>query len=69
MTFSEWLDSLPDDEREALACCDAWNAGAIAMLDALVERGFISSAYIEDAKKATADITESISTSTTTWPG
>jgi len=66
MTFSEWLDSLPDDEREALACCDAWNAGAIAMLDALVERGFISSAYIEDAKKAMADITESISTSTTT---
>ena len=67
MTFSEWLDSLPDDEREALTFCDAWSAGAIAMLDALVERGFISSAYIEDAKKATADITESISTSTTTW--
>lgn len=66
MTFSDWLGSLPDDEREALACCDAWNASATAMLDALVERGFISSAYIEDAKKATADITESISTSTTT---
>ena len=69
MTFSDWLDSLPDDEREALFHCEAWNAGAIAMLDALVERGFISSAYIEDAKKATADITDSTSTSTTTWPG
>ena len=68
MTFSDWLGSLPDDEREALACSDAWSAGAIAMLDALVERGFISSAYIADAKKATSDITDSTSTSTTTWP-
>jgi hypothetical protein len=41
MTFSDWIDSLTDDERETLCAYDAWKEGARQMLNALVERGYI----------------------------
>jgi len=54
MTFADWIDSLPDDEREALCAADAWKAGAAAMLNELIDQGFISKEYAEDARKAVA---------------
>jgi hypothetical protein len=42
MTFSDWIDSLTDDERETLCAYDAWKEGARQILNALVERGYIS---------------------------
>jgi len=48
MTFSDWIDSLPEDERETLCAYDAWKEGARQMLNALVERGYISDQTMKD---------------------
>lgn len=44
MTFDDWLDGVPEDERRALTLADAWNACAEALLETLVERGYIARA-------------------------
>ena len=56
MTFDEWIDQFPDDEKESVCLLDSWRAGARAMVDALVERGFIGCQYADLAKERTAEI-------------
>lgn len=56
MTIDEWLEKIPDDERETLCFADGWRAGASAMLDALIDRGFITGPYEQDARRETMDI-------------
>lgn len=60
MTIDEWINGLPEDERESLCVADGWKAGAQAMLDAIMDRGYIGDNYLEDAKKAVSDILEVI---------
>lgn len=56
MTLEEWLEQLPDDERETLCAADAWCAGAGAMIDALIDRGYIHLDYAMLAREGVADI-------------
>ena len=57
MTVDKWIESIPDDEREALCVADGWKAGATAMLEALIDRGFISDKYYSElARRETKDI-------------
>jgi len=56
MTFDEWVYQLPDDELECLCPADAWRAGALAMIDALIDRGYISLDYAMLAREDVADI-------------
>lgn len=56
MTYEDWLDQLPEDELEALCPADAWRAGAGAMIDALIDRGYISLDYAMLAREGVADI-------------
>ena len=41
MTLDDWLNGFPEDEKDTISGLEFWRAGAKAMLDALVERGFI----------------------------
>lgn len=34
-TIDDWINSLPEDERETMCVADAWKAGARAMLNAI----------------------------------
>lgn len=54
MTIDEWLELIPEDERETLCFADGWKAGATAMIEALIDRGFIG--YPDKAKDETKDI-------------
>ena len=56
MTLEEWLEQLPDDERETLCVADGWRAGAEALFSALVDRGYIDMNHVEEAKKRVVDI-------------
>ena len=56
MTLNEWIDSIPEDERDLISTSDGWKAGATAMLEALIERGHIGQRYVEEARLGTADI-------------
>ena len=56
MTLDEWIEGLNGDERNMLCVADGWKAGAEAMLDALVDRGFISEDYAPIARRKTLDI-------------
>jgi len=56
MTFTEWIDSLPDDERAALCTNDAWKAGAMQTFAALIDGGFITEPYAAIAQKEIAEI-------------
>ena len=56
MTFTEWIDSLPDDEREALCAYDAWKAGATQVFAALIDGGFIAEPYAALVRKEIAQI-------------
>lgn len=56
MTLEEWLEQLPDDERETLCPAEAWRAGAGAMIDALIDRGYISLDYAMLAREGVRDI-------------
>ena len=58
MTLDEWINSIPEDERDLICASDAWKAGAAAMLEALIERGHIGQRYVEEARLGTADITD-----------
>jgi hypothetical protein len=55
-TLDDWIASLPDDEWNALCTTDAWVAGAQSMLDALIDKGFISQEYEADARAAVVAI-------------
>lgn len=50
MTFDEYLESLPEDERATLCVYDAWKAGATAMLETLIVHGYIDDGYAEQAR-------------------
>ena len=56
MTFTDWVESLPDDERDAMCAYDAWKAGAMHTFEALVARGFIDDSYASLARGEIADI-------------
>jgi hypothetical protein len=56
MTIDEWLETIPEDERDMLCVTDGWKAGASAMIDALIDRGFISDDYADLARRETLDI-------------
>ena len=56
MTLDDWLDTIPEDERETLCIADAWKAGASAMLEALIDRGYISMDFEYLARAEVQDI-------------
>lgn len=56
MTFQEWIDSLPEDERETLCANDAWKAGAMQTFAALIDGGFIADPYAAVAQEEIAHI-------------
>ena len=56
LSHQAWLRSLPDAVRPLATSAEIWTAGATAMFQALVERGFIAPHEVEDALQATADV-------------
>lgn len=56
MTIDDWLDQMPEDEREALCVADGWRAGAEAMFFALLDHGYIDPRYADDARTGVTDI-------------
>ena len=57
MTLDEWLATYTYEDKECLCVADGWNAGAKAMLDFLLDRGFVprwsEKVAIEQAKYIT----------------
>ena len=45
MTFDEWLDSYPDDEKCLLLLSEAWDAAVKATIQALLDSGNLSEHY------------------------
>lgn len=56
MTLDEWLETIPEDERETLCVADGWKAGATAMLNELIKWGYIAEGYEGTARKEVEDI-------------
>lgn len=57
MTFTEWFDSFSNDDQDSLSTRDAWKAGAEAVFEALVSRGYIYNLRDQlDARKEVAAI-------------
>ena len=56
MTIDNWLEQFSEDDRETLCITDAWKAGAKAMIDALIDRGYIGWDYKDVAKNGVLDI-------------
>lgn len=55
MSFEEWLEQFSDEEREQLCIAEAWNAGAWATFNLLVESGYISRGYDDTALQQLKD--------------
>ena len=47
MTFDEWLDSYPEDERCLLLLSEAWDAAVKATIQALLDSGNLSGQWTE----------------------
>ena len=56
MTYIEWLKSLQVDDLREVKAVDAWKAGALAMLQALIDLGVIAYACDELARMDTKHI-------------
>jgi hypothetical protein len=56
MNIDEWLNTLSEEDINTLCIVEAWRAGAIAMQNALIDKGFISREYEELAREDTKDI-------------
>jgi hypothetical protein len=54
--YQAWSQSLPEHARRASTGAEIWVAGATAMFQALVERGYIVPHEVESALQATADV-------------
>ena len=63
VSYVEWLRSWQKDSLQEVYPCDAYLAGARAMLQALIDKGYISpliSRHVEEATKnvLTVDLSE-----------
>lgn len=56
MTLDDWLNTIPEDERDTLTITEIWKAGATAMLEALIDRGYIGMDYEALARHEVQDI-------------
>jgi len=56
LSYQAWSQSLAAPALRAVRPVDIWTAGATAMFQALVERGFIAPHEVESALAATADV-------------
>src|SRR5688572_11656822 len=56
LTYQAWSLSLPESALRAATLVEAWQAGATAMFQALVERGYIAPDAVERALASTADV-------------
>jgi len=45
MTFDEWVQTIPEDERSLLSLCDAWDAAVKATVQALLDYGNLDEDY------------------------
>ena len=44
-TFDDWMESIPEDERDKIALPEVWNAAVDATFDALIEEACINEDY------------------------
>ena len=56
LTYQAWSLSLPESARRAVTFAEVWQAGATAMFQALVERGYIAPGDVERALTSTVDV-------------
>jgi hypothetical protein len=56
LTYQAWYASLSEHGRRATTQMEVWQAGATAMFQALVERGYIAPPEVERALAATVDV-------------
>ena len=56
LTYQAWSRALSEHARRTTTLADAWQAGATAMFQALVERGYIAPHEVERAVASTADV-------------
>ena len=56
LTYQAWSLSLSEPALRATTLVEAWQAGATAMFQALVERGYIAPDAVERALTSTADV-------------
>ena len=56
LTYEAWSLALSEYARRTTTLADAWQAGATAMFQALVERGYIAPHEVERAVASTADV-------------
>jgi hypothetical protein len=56
LSYRAWSQSLAVSAPRAPTPADIWTAGATAMFQALVERGYIGPRDVESALAATADV-------------
>ena len=45
MNFNDWMNTIPDNEKDTLCLMDAWRAGMSAMLERLIEDDWIGKEY------------------------
>ena len=55
MTFDEWIDSYPDDEKYLLLLSEAWDAAVKATIQALLDSGNLSGQWTATAKTLLTD--------------
>ena len=56
LTYQAWSLSMSESALRATTFGEAWQAGATAMFQALVERGYIAPDAVERALASTADV-------------
>ena len=56
LSYQAWSQSLATPALRAVTPSDIWAAGATAMFQALIERGYIAPHDVESALAATADV-------------
>ena len=56
LTYKAWSLSLSESAQRTPTLAEAWQAGATAMFQALVERGYIVPLAVERALASTADV-------------
>lgn len=56
MKFNDWVRALPEEIRTTLTISEAWNAGALAMLETLINLGYVNEGYAEKARNDVQDL-------------
>lgn len=56
MKFDDWVKALPDEIRTTLSISEAWNAGALSMLETLINLGYIGEGYAGKARQDVQDL-------------